>query len=137
MLLRPAGDEHPGSIPADMVFVVEEKPHSLFRRDGNDLIMTVVRGQDGCWPPGTEGVVAAAQQRRQCLQSYLLHARRPGAQAACRTTRPHPVRIATLQPLSMADALCGTTLEVKTLDGRKLEVPIQNVVTPGGFKVIR
>ena len=71
------------------------------------------------------------------MQSYLLHARRPGAQAACRTTRPHPVRIATLQPLSLADALCGTTLEVKTLDGRKLEVPIQNVVTPGGFKVIR
>ena len=34
------GDSHPGRIPADVVFVISEKPHSQFRRDGNDLVTT-------------------------------------------------------------------------------------------------
>jgi hypothetical protein len=34
------GDEHPGRIAADIIFVVQEKPHPVFRRDGNDLIYT-------------------------------------------------------------------------------------------------
>lgn len=32
------GDEAPGHIPADVIFVIEEKPHPMFIRDGNDLI---------------------------------------------------------------------------------------------------
>lgn len=32
------GDERPGEIPADIVFVLEEKPHPRFKRDGNDLV---------------------------------------------------------------------------------------------------
>lgn len=35
-----AGDERPGSIPADIVFIIDEKPHAVFQRDGNDLIYT-------------------------------------------------------------------------------------------------
>ena len=27
------GDEGPGIIPADMIFVVEEKPHAVFQRE--------------------------------------------------------------------------------------------------------
>lgn len=34
------GDERPGVIPADVIFVVEEKPHACYERDGNDLIYT-------------------------------------------------------------------------------------------------
>ncbi|KAI7838345.1 hypothetical protein COHA_007913 [Chlorella ohadii] len=34
------GDEHPGRIAADIIFVLQEKPHPVFRRDGNDLIYT-------------------------------------------------------------------------------------------------
>ena len=34
------GDQAIGRTPADVVFVVEEKPHSLFTRDGNDLKYT-------------------------------------------------------------------------------------------------
>jgi len=34
------GNERPNVIPADIVFIIDEKPHSLFKRDGNDLIMT-------------------------------------------------------------------------------------------------
>lgn len=34
------GNEKPGIIPADLVFVLEEKPHDLFERDGNDLLLS-------------------------------------------------------------------------------------------------
>ena len=34
-----AGDEQPGGKSQDLIFVVEEKPHPRFRRDGNDLII--------------------------------------------------------------------------------------------------
>ena len=34
------GNEKPGITPADLVFVVDEKSHDLFKRDGNDLIVS-------------------------------------------------------------------------------------------------
>lgn len=33
------GNQEPGVIPADLIFVVDEKPHLVFKRDGNDLIV--------------------------------------------------------------------------------------------------
>lgn len=33
-----AGDEIPGSVPADIVFVIKTKPHEWFQRDGDDLL---------------------------------------------------------------------------------------------------
>ncbi|KAL9263237.1 DnaJ homolog subfamily B member 4-like protein, partial [Drosera capensis] len=33
------GNEEPGVITADIVFVIDEKPHPVFRRDGNDLLV--------------------------------------------------------------------------------------------------
>ncbi|KAL3654181.1 hypothetical protein CASFOL_003862 [Castilleja foliolosa] len=33
------GNHEPDSAPGDLIFVVDEKPHSDFRRDGNDLII--------------------------------------------------------------------------------------------------
>lgn len=35
------GDQAPGIVPGDIVFVVQEKPHSRFQREGNDLIQRV------------------------------------------------------------------------------------------------
>ncbi|KAJ3692553.1 hypothetical protein LUZ60_011648 [Juncus effusus] len=35
------GNEHPHQLPADLVFVIDEKPHELFLREGNDLIMNL------------------------------------------------------------------------------------------------
>lgn len=32
------GDETPTNIPADIVFVVKDKPHPMFRRDGSDVV---------------------------------------------------------------------------------------------------
>ncbi|XP_057450623.1 uncharacterized protein LOC130742545 [Lotus japonicus] len=34
------GNEQPNIAPADLVFVIDEKPQSVFTRDGNDLIVT-------------------------------------------------------------------------------------------------
>ncbi|XP_057512669.1 uncharacterized protein LOC130794730 [Actinidia eriantha] len=34
------GNEQRGVIPSDLVFIIDEKPHSAFKRDGNDLIFT-------------------------------------------------------------------------------------------------
>ncbi|CAI9089318.1 OLC1v1023876C1 [Oldenlandia corymbosa var. corymbosa] len=34
------GNEVPGVIPSDLVFIIDEKPHRVFTRDGNDLIAT-------------------------------------------------------------------------------------------------
>lgn len=34
------GNEQPNVIPADVIFIIDEKPHRVFTRDGNDLVMT-------------------------------------------------------------------------------------------------
>ena len=34
------GNEQPNVIAADIVFIIDEKPHNLFTREGNDLVMT-------------------------------------------------------------------------------------------------
>ncbi|XVF87432.1 hypothetical protein PTKIN_Ptkin18bG0119700 [Pterospermum kingtungense] len=34
------GNERPDLIPADLVFVIDEKPHSIYTREGNDLVVT-------------------------------------------------------------------------------------------------
>ncbi|XP_019169644.1 PREDICTED: dnaJ homolog subfamily B member 13-like [Ipomoea nil] len=34
------GNEEPNLIPADLVFIIDEKPHSTFTREGNDLVVT-------------------------------------------------------------------------------------------------
>lgn len=34
------GNEQPNVVPADLVFVIDEKPHNIFTRDGNDLVVT-------------------------------------------------------------------------------------------------
>lgn len=33
------GNHEPGAAPGDLIFVVDEKPHPIFKRDGNDLII--------------------------------------------------------------------------------------------------
>ncbi|CDY35188.1 BnaA01g08430D [Brassica napus] len=74
------GNEHPGVIPADLVFIIDEKPHPVFTRDGNDLIFT--------------------------------------------------------QKISLAEALTGYTVNITTLDGRTLTIPITNVIHPEYEEVV-
>jgi DnaJ-class molecular chaperone len=34
------GDQIPGKVPADIVFIIKDKPHSYFKRDGSDVKYT-------------------------------------------------------------------------------------------------
>lgn len=34
------GSEQPGMIASDLVFIIDEKPHGTYTREGNDLIVT-------------------------------------------------------------------------------------------------
>ncbi|CAA0823625.1 DNAJ heat shock family protein [Striga hermonthica] len=75
------GNEQPNIIPSDLVFIIDEKPHSVFTRDGNDLIVT--------------------------------------------------------QKISLAEALTGYTVHLKTLDDRNLTIPINTVINPNYEEVVR
>lgn len=74
------GNEQPNVTPADLVFIIDEKPHGVFTRDGNDLIVT--------------------------------------------------------QKISLAEALTGYTVNLTTLDGRNLTIPINNVIHPDYEEVV-
>ncbi|XP_068667544.1 uncharacterized protein [Aristolochia californica] len=75
------GNEQRNLIPSDLVFIIDEKPHSVFKRDGNDLIMT--------------------------------------------------------QKISLVEALSGYTVQVTTLDGRNLTIPVNNIISPSHEEVVK
>ncbi|KAL6559459.1 hypothetical protein OROGR_004576 [Orobanche gracilis] len=74
------GNEEPGVIPADLIFVLDEKPHPVYTRDGNDLLVK--------------------------------------------------------QEITLLDSLTGKTLELTTLDGRNITVPLIEIIKPGHEIVI-
>ncbi|GAB4854176.1 hypothetical protein Ancab_022761 [Ancistrocladus abbreviatus] len=69
------GNEQLNQLPADVVFVIDEKEHDVYKRDGNDLILN------------------------------------------------HTV--------TLAEALEGTTVNITTLDGRNLSIPVTEIISPG------
>jgi len=76
------GDEiDPNVEPADIVFVLEEKPHNRFKRDGNNLLYTA--------------------------------------------------------SINLKDALINPVVEIETLDGRKLRMNMNEVITPNKKHVIQ
>lgn len=75
------GDQTPNNVPADVVFVIKDKPHSTFTRDSQDI--------------------------------------------------RYKARI------SLRDALCGTTIQVPTLTGRKIPLNLTEVIKPGSQRRIQ
>ncbi|XP_077212046.1 uncharacterized protein LOC143858399 [Tasmannia lanceolata] len=69
------GNEQVNQLPADLVFVIDEKPHDIYKRDGSDLIVN--------------------------------------------------------QKVSLAEALAGTAVNLTTLDGRNLTIPVNDIISPG------
>ena len=74
------GDQGPNNIPADIVFVVRDKQHPLFSRNGNDLVYVA--------------------------------------------------------KISLGKALIGCSIEVPTLDGRLINIPINDIVHPKYKKTV-
>lgn len=75
------GDQLPGHIPADIIFTIQEKSHSMFRRDGNDLYIKA--------------------------------------------------RISLLQ------ALTGSMIQIPTIDGPTIQVPVNPIIKPGDTKALQ
>ena len=76
------GDRVPGRIPADIAFVIRDKPHATFTRDGSSIVYT--------------------------------------------------------HKLSLRDALCGSIIEVPTLDGRRKSLNLmEEVVKPNTTKILQ
>ncbi|KAL4572378.1 hypothetical protein LXL04_019152 [Taraxacum kok-saghyz] len=75
------GNEVRGVIPSDLVFIIDEKPHPLLKRDGNDLVLT--------------------------------------------------------QKISLCEALTGHVIQLSTLDGRSLTIPINSVISPTYEEVVK
>ncbi|XP_043705085.1 dnaJ homolog subfamily B member 13-like [Telopea speciosissima] len=46
------GDEKPGFLPADIIFLIAEKRHPIFKREDNDLVLSIelplVKALTGC-----------------------------------------------------------------------------------------
>ncbi|ROT70973.1 putative dnaJ protein-like 1-like [Penaeus vannamei] len=40
IIFEKEGDQSPGKIPADIIFIIRDKPHPLFKRDGANLVYT-------------------------------------------------------------------------------------------------
>ncbi|KAG9144046.1 hypothetical protein Leryth_013930 [Lithospermum erythrorhizon] len=76
------GNEQPGQLPADLVFVIDEKPHQIFTRDGNDLLMNY--------------------------------------------------------KVTLSEAIGGkTVVEITTLDGRDLSIPVSDIISPSYELVVK
>lgn len=75
------GNEQRGVIPSDLVFIIDEKPHAVFKRDGNDLTVT--------------------------------------------------------QKISLVEALTGYTVQLTSLDGRNLTIPINSIISPTYEEVVK
>ncbi|KAL8123519.1 uncharacterized protein LOC141717695 [Apium graveolens] len=75
------GNQELGVVAADLIFVIDEKPHAVYTRDGNDLIMN--------------------------------------------------------QEVSLLESLTGKILEITTLDGRIVPVPVTDIIKPGHELVVR
>ncbi|XP_075480215.1 uncharacterized protein LOC142520938 [Primulina tabacum] len=74
------GNEEPGIIPADLIFVLDERTHPVYTRDGNDLIVN--------------------------------------------------------QEITLLESLTGKTVELTTLDGRSIMVPLTEIIKPGHEVVV-
>jgi DnaJ-class molecular chaperone len=74
------GDQSPNTVPADIVFIIKDKPHPYFKRDGCDLVYTA--------------------------------------------------------RITLRESLLGANIQVPTLDGRKKQIQLNEVINPNTEKRI-
>lgn len=100
----PLDFQGPNVIPADITFVVQEKLHPRFKRANDDLayMATIPLGKVKSQAWGME----------------------PAPAYVCPLGLPPQLRV----PIPPSQALIGCTVEVRTLDGRLLNIPINDIV---------
>jgi hypothetical protein len=65
------GDQKPGRTPADIIFVIEEKPHPRLSREGNNLVHR--QGTAAAQLRGQPGARQGTVPLRCCCDDELLH----------------------------------------------------------------
>ena len=75
------GDQRPGNIPADIIFIIRDKPHNHFERDSSNNLLYTAK-------------------------------------------------------ISLRNALCGGNLQVPTLEGHFIDLPLNEVIKPDTIKRI-
>ncbi|KAM9728843.1 dnaJ homolog subfamily B member 13 isoform 1-T1 [Menidia menidia] len=103
------GDQGPNSIPADIVFIVRQKTHPQFVRRGNDLVFKAKISLE---------MVKIIYER---LRVFVL------SQQSCKAYKVI---------FSFQQALTGFSVDIQTLDGRLLSIPINDIVHPAYKKVL-
>ncbi|PPS00614.1 hypothetical protein GOBAR_AA20049 [Gossypium barbadense] len=153
------GNEEPGVIPADVIFVIEEKPHATYKRDGNDL---VVNQEITLLEALTARLLSCSKFRT--LEEILTIEIKPGWKRGTKITfpekgneepgvipadvifvieeKPHATYkrdgndLVVNQEITLLEALTGRTLDLTTLDGRSLMIPLTEIVKPGAEIVV-
>ncbi|MBN3278939.1 DNJB5 protein, partial [Polyodon spathula] len=119
------GDETPENIPADIAFVLKDKPHPHFKRDGSNVIYSAT----------------------VCLKEFSAHVLSSPAPAQT-TSRNHFISSADSSVTSSAledessakfraPALCGCTVNIPTIDNRVIPLPCTDIIKPGTVKRLR
>uniref|UniRef100_A0A671EBK9 DnaJ heat shock protein family (Hsp40) member B5 n=1 Tax=Rhinolophus ferrumequinum TaxID=59479 RepID=A0A671EBK9_RHIFE len=118
------GDATPDNIPADIVFVLKDKPHAHFRRDGTNVLYSALISLKEV-RPGSGGVCDEGGERDILSppQSFSLF---PITLPSLFLTLPH-----------FPQALCGCTVNIPTIDGRVIPLPCNDVIKPGTVKRLR
>ncbi|EMS65162.1 DnaJ homolog subfamily B member 13 [Triticum urartu] len=128
------GNEQPHTIAADLVFIIDEKPHAVYTRDGNDLVATQKIPLAEALTGYTVHLTTLDGRSLTVPISSVIH---PGYEEV----EGQPARdgndLVATQKIPLAEALTGYTVHLTTLDGRSLTVPISSVIHPGYEEVVR
>ncbi|XP_034461869.1 dnaJ homolog subfamily B member 13-like isoform X1 [Hippoglossus hippoglossus] len=105
------GDQGPNSIPADIVFIVRQKSHPLFERQDDDLIYKTQ--------------ISLEMVSHITCVFYQLNLKIWYKKETLKQTKKH-----------LPQALTGFSVNVQTIDGRLLNIPINDIVHPKYRKVV-
>lgn len=121
------GDQTPTNIPADIVFVLKDKPHPIFKRAGSDIVY-----------PAKISLRDVSKDYTQ-LRIFFVTLK-------CLETNPNcyqlkvmsrtrflllPIHDLNLFYLLSHQALCGCTVNTPTLEGKTVTVSTTDIVQPG------
>ncbi|XP_074386600.1 dnaJ homolog subfamily B member 1 isoform X1 [Zonotrichia albicollis] len=143
------GDQTPNNIPADVVFVLKDKPHDVFRRDGSDIVyparISLREALCGCTVtvPTLDGrsMPMVFQDVEQPCVPHVpmsLTCPSPVPMSPCPHVPMSPCpqdmecppcpRVPGVSPCPQA--LCGCTVTVPTLDGCSMPMVFQDMECP-------
>nr|XP_054920662.1 dnaJ protein homolog 1-like [Dermacentor andersoni] len=118
------GDRLPNSIPADVVFVIRDKPHPQFKRNGADVRYVAK---------------ITFKEAREVGRGRVAALRSLFSSACLRTSQLYTLRNACplVSFITDSQALRGTVLEVPTITHGTIFVPLTDIVTPTTVNRIR